>query len=382
MKKSQLQLKVISDESAFYGLREDWVKLTSKDSKSNLFLDFEWLYSWWTTFATANDKLHIITVHNKSLIAIVPLYIKNDNTIRFLGTGEAEEEEVATEYLDVISISQDESILQHIVEHLLDMSQQLNCNIEFNNYLQSSRVSKVASYLSPFFFKQHQEVGLRYLVQLPCSHEAYLSMLSPSFAKKLKRNNRKLFNKLGGVFSKVSTHDELHSAFEKLIDLHQSRWSRKSKPGAFTSKKFNEFHTRYSKLMLENKRLSLFVLRSNNEILAVNYSIDFKNTRYFYQIGINDSFQPNISPGNLIHHEAIKHAIDNGMAAYDFMKGQVNNSYKNSFANHKEKMNNTLFVKRRFRNILCVVKWNSSLLKGKFTEWLAHFQNKQKDTPS
>lgn len=368
MKDSQLQLKVISDESAFYGLREDWVELTSKDSKSNLFLDFEWLYSWWTTFATANDKLHIITIHKKSLIAIAPLYIKNDETIRFLGTGEAEEEEVATEYLDVISIGQDEIILPYLVQHLLGMSHQLSCNIEFNNYLQSSRVSKIAFSLSPFFFKQHQEAGLRYLVQLPSSHEAYSSMLSSSFAKKLKRNNRKLFNKLGGSFSKVSTHEELQIAFEELIALHQSRWSKKSKPGVFSNEKFKKFHIRYSKLMLEKKRLSLFVLRSNNEILAVNYSIDFKNTRYFYQIGIHDSFQPNISPGNLIHYEAIKHAIDNGMAAYDFMKGQVNNSYKNSFANHKEKMNNTLFVKRRFRNILCVVKWNLSLLKGKFTE--------------
>ena len=83
--------------------RIGWNELVDNHYQANIFLTIEWLELWWNTFAQKSDVLKLVFIHQRDeLIAIAPFYQKAGKELRFIGTGEAEEAEVASEFLDIL----------------------------------------------------------------------------------------------------------------------------------------------------------------------------------------------------------------------------------------------------------------------------------------
>ena len=104
-----MNIEVIKDIERFRSLKDEWDGLLDNSSADNIFLTWEWLYTWWSVFGKEDD-LFILLYRDGSeaLQGILPLYIKKKRILniifikelRFIGYGAS----VSSEYLNFISL--------------------------------------------------------------------------------------------------------------------------------------------------------------------------------------------------------------------------------------------------------------------------------------
>ena len=353
-----LASQIIRDPNSFSALESEWLRV-EEESDISFFLSFRWLSLWWKHYSQTNDQLYIITIRSeeKQLLAIAPFYLQSQSILRFIGTGEDEHEEVATEYLDIICLKAHKASVLPIIAEELDNNLDKKVKFVFNNYLSGSNLATLLKQIKGQYWINSTKCGLRYQVKLTTDQANKDQLFSENLYKQIIRQERKFFNKLKGKIVKATDLASFNTLFESLIALHQDRWQQRGKPGAFSSSKFQQFHTDFCHSLLVQKKLQLWALAINTDLVSVIYAIDYKQTRYFYQIGVDTSYKPNISPGNLLHWQMIKDAENHRFCFYDFMKGGLVNSYKSRFANETTYMFNTALVRKSWLNAASLIKW-------------------------
>lgn len=80
--------------------------------------------------------------------------------------------------------------------------------------------------------------------------------------------------------------------------------------------------------MLQNGHLELRFLCVSGKNISVLYNIKYRNKIYFYQAGLDISFDRSLSPGLLLHAHSIEEAIKDGVEEYDFLAEGSMDSYK------------------------------------------------------
>jgi len=353
-----LSIETVSTSNEFNLLENEWEELLTHSPQSSFFLSFHWLNSWWKFYATETDTLNIIILRsNDKIDAILPIYF-TDKTIHYIGTNDVEHDEVCTEYIDIICRKGVEKEVLLILKGELTTLIRSNKVLILTNFLEHSLLYKLINNSLTNHWSIQQKVGVRYFCKLPHSIDKYHNSLSKSFTKKMKRVQRKFVEKLEGNIDKTTKYEDVDNNFSILEHLHSSHWQSKNKDGAFTSTRFKNFHSSLCKHLYKKDKLTLWILNSKNTPLAAIYCIDYLGTRYFYQAGINTEFKPNISPGNILHIYAIEDAIDNRkILQYDFMKGEISNSYKQMFTNQSSNMYNAHIFKKKINNISKLLFW-------------------------
>lgn len=353
----KLNYKVVENEDEFYKLKNQWEALNIASEKGCCFTSWYWMYEWWRLYKQIDYKLCIVCGYDdQRLVAIAPFYTRNlcngvSIELRFIGTGEEESKEVASEYLDVIAHTE---YGPEFAETLFAQLGQKRCwhRAEFSNLLQSSTIYQALRKLNSQVARVVlTSVGFRYRIELPTSYQDYLhTHPSANFRSKLKRSRKRFEQQLGGYVESVDIADGLKSAMQDLKRLHSDRWRQKGKAGAFDSAEFINFHHALAKHFLDNRNLLLLALKVGEETIAIFYGWKYKDTVSYYQSGINSDFRPNVSPGVLMHGYGIENAIMEGWRYYDFMKGGYE-SYKSNFACDTEEMFCGTIYNRNFKGV-------------------------------
>jgi len=372
-----IKFNEITSSIIFDDLKSSWNDLLLKQSHLSFFLSWEWLNTWWHTYANDTDKLFILLFEeNNEVIGIVPLYIQNNEVIRFIGTGESEAEEVSSEYLDVIcSIDNTNSIVK-LLSTALTVKLNTVVKLEFNNYLINSAIHETIIQLKSQHWHHITLSGIRYQASLKEGFTHYKQSCSKSLIKKLLRHKNKFTSSLNGLLIPYHTQHKYVEGLNLLASLHSNRWQKKNLDGAFTSNTFFEFHYQFCQLALKNNWLNIYTLESNENNIAAIYNINFQETCYFYQMGIDTDFKPNLSPGYLIHLLLIEQSINNKLHFYDFMKGTEQASYKSNLSDVRTKMFNAVLLKKNQPNFLKMLILRKKKLKGLIKKWYDRFQNR------
>lgn len=329
--------EVVDTDDRFFVLREQWQSLQKSlsDPHSSPFLSWDWLYLWWSIYRRPSWKLSIGLVwRDEQLVAILPFYVQRSGLqqLYFLGTGEAESEEVATEYLDCLLLN-DCDVQRHVEQCLTELLCRIDV-IVFQRMLKSATLFTLLSVRSDFPVVCEIELGCRYS----------LDLRNPDYAKQfgsnLKRKYRNFQNNSAAEqwkSERCDTAQQLDVYLAELKRLHELRWHSKGKPGAFASPRFLAFHRRFAEMMLQQGQLYLALLTIENTIVGCLYSVDGSNTRYFYQAGFLPAMQ-HWAPGHLAHFLAITDAVARGYSQYDFMLGVEMGSYKREYTPPGEKV--------------------------------------------
>lgn len=358
--------------------RKGWQHLAANHHRPNIFLTIEWLELWWEVYAKKVDVLKLVFIHNNSdVIAIAPFYQKAGKELRFVGTGEPESAEVASEFLDVLIDVRYKNNAAKLLKSYLQNEITNSKLLEFNNILLSSNIYSIVETLKLVSWQVKKLSGIRYFITLPKTILEYYQAIDKSIKSQLLRKKKK-FEKLGGSVKRIKNIEELEESFEDLKMLHCQRWQKSGLIGAFGDQRFNIFHLEFMRLMLAKGQLSLTSLIIDNRVIAVIYNIKYRDTRFFYQIGANLTFRPNISAGSLIHLYEIQDSIETGENYYDFMKGAISNSYKESFSNSSEKVFNLSIYKKGFDNFLQLLKYYVLSAKNKIIKCIITHQKSQK----
>jgi len=354
-------IKEIGEVSDFGDLKTEWSALLNELPHISFFLTWEWLNTWWHTYSTPRDQLRIITIKkNQKLVAIFPLYVQNRQTIRFIGTGEKEADEAATEYLDIIC---SKKLAPDVCALLYKHFQGSKLTFIFNNYLEESTLEKYIATLSTSHWENTATCGISYRAKLDNTLQKFTSQCSKSLIKRLNRAQKKFHNELNGKIESYNTAETLSKGFDTLKKLHKTRWLSKDEKGVFVSEKFLTFHNKFTQQAITNNWLKLEIMYANDIAISAVYCLQYQGSCYFYQSGVQDDFKPNISPGYLMHLIQIESAIKKELLYYDYMKGSIDNSYKAKLSNDKRYMYNTTLIKKSCKNTLTKVKWQIKQLR-------------------
>lgn len=360
-----IKVSEITSPVIFKDLKSCWRSLLLDQSHLSFFLSWEWMHTWWHHYAAINDKLCIfIFEEGYEIIGIAPLYIQNNKTIRFIGTGEPESEEVASEYLDIICSIDNTKPIVKLLSSRLNRKLQTVFTLEVNNYIKNSAIDKTLALIKGKFWQHISLSGVRYQAYLANGFENYQRNCSKSLIKKLTRHKNKFQLHLNGRITPYHSREKYVDGLNILSSLHSKRWENKGLSGAFTSEKFINFHHQFCLYAIEYDWLQIYTLEAKDKTIAAIYNISFQETTYFYQMGIDTDFKPNLSPGFLIHFLLIEQSANEKKHFYDLMKGNEEDSYKSNISDVHTKMFNAIILKKNKFNFFRILKLQVKKLKG------------------
>jgi len=369
MNNTSISWHVIEDILELKKMSKQWECLAENSINNTLFSSPHWVLNWYEVYWQKNWKLHVIVgFHNEKLIAILPSYIQHStswphiSTLYPLGQGEPEDEEVLSEYCDILLLPE---YREQVTTELSEQVSQLKIDqIIWHSVLVKSAIN---SLLTKLYKMPSITTNYQYYVD---RSNWCIKQLSKNTRSRYKRSCNQL-KSLDYRFQWISA-DEYDTYAQHMIEYHQVRWNKKGKLGAFAQENFQLFHQKLITLS-DRKFVNMSALIVNNKPIAINYYLTFNNTLHFYQCGWDEVNYSYLSPGLALHLWSIEHTKQ---PFYDFMKGELTDSYKSKFRCEKQAMTNInipinswkliinkLIVKLKTNDYLNKLKTSISLFK-------------------
>ncbi len=341
---SQLDVEVVRDPARWAAMEEDWQALLAVSPSASTALHYDWLRTWWETYggicSRRQDGLRIVTCRRGGrLVAALPLYDRRPARARhggrrlgFIGTGEAEREEICSDYLDLLYRPEDrEEATAAVCKVLLGPLAAEYDQLELTDLSDNSPLVQWAGGDGAGAC-HHAAVSPRGacpIADLTGGFEAYLGRLSANTRQQCRRLMRQAEQaKFVFEVADESTRDEF---FDQLIELHQRRWRADGKPGCFSAERFTQFHRELIKKWLPEGRAVLSRLSLDGRPIAVKYGFVLNGKYDFYQSGVlADEAGELKSPGVVSFMYLMRQLADQGVRTFDFLRGS--SSYKQRLA--------------------------------------------------
>ncbi|WP_158219926.1 GNAT family N-acetyltransferase [Ideonella sp. A 288] len=347
-------IQLIQSIGEFARLRLQWNALLSCSASDTIFLTWEWLFAWWSTYASDDDTLYILTVHDEEgvLIGVLPCYmsarrpsaLQGVRTLRLIGDASGD-----SDYLDaILKAGREEEILDALWSHL-------------NGAMTGWKLLQFATIpgTSPTLRWVRRMTGMRQVMSrldsidctvtdLPDSWDAYLASLKPRFRTKVRATLRQLESG-GWRLRSVDNPASLDTALRALFDLHGRRWAVRSMPGVFGHPEKRKFYEEFTRLFLEQGWLAFDMLERDSQIAACQLCFQYRNTLYLLQEG----FDPHLgseSVGIGLRAMVLRKAVREGIVSYDFLAGA--SPHKLQWNAHVKRCHNAAFGPRTAQNAL------------------------------
>ena len=362
MNNKSISWHVINDVLELKKISKQWQCLAENSINSNLFSSPQWVLNWFEVYWQKNWKLYVIVgFYNKELVAMLPAYIQHStrwphiSTLYPLGQGEPEDEEVMSEYCDILLLPE---YIEQVTTELSEQVTQLKVDqIIWHSVLVNSAIN---SLLTKLYNVPSITTNYRYCVD---RSNWRIKQLSKNTRSRYKRSCNQL-SKLEHKFQWISA-DEYDTYAQHMIEYHQARWNKKGKLGAFAQENFQLFHQKFM-MNDEKKFINISALIVNNKPIAINYYLAYNSTLYFYQCGWDEVNYSHLSPGLSLHLWSIENTEK---PFYDFMKGELSDSYKGKFECQQQAMTNIIISINRWKlminKLIIKLKTNNYLKKLK-----------------
>lgn len=330
----------VRSKDEFAALRDEWTALLSRTRSPAIFHTWEWLYNWWCVFGEGRC-LQILCVRdgNRRLRGIWPLYergadpgmVGRGRQLAYLGTGEPEAEEVATEYADIIADEEFEVEVVHALWQYIGNTPW--DQLRLPRVLGTSCIGRI---LIPLIAETTgtkvtaTPAGSCYFVQLPQSWEDYLQRLGKKRRKRIQNYRRRLSREGEYACRLVTEPRELDPALDTLARLHEVRWATRGKAGAFAGSRFRVFHRAITREFLALGWLDLRIWQFGGKDVAAFYGFRWGDTLSYYQSGFDTAATGNVSLGMVSVMDTMEWAIGERFEKFDFM-GAREHSYKEDY---------------------------------------------------
>ena len=334
----------IEDPGQFAALREEWDGVLEDCASGSVFLTWEWMHTWWKHLAE-DRRLQLLALRRDGeLVALAPLALRSARwrrllpfrALEFLGAGS-----VGSDYLDVLVRRGCEPLALNALARYL---------AGHGAVLELARVNRAGGHAAGLA-RALQPSGWTHTLTTTdvCPYidltgldwAAYLSRLGPSHRYNVRRRLRKLDLRCRVRLQCAESEEQRHAALLELVRLHRLRWRELGQPGVFPDRALVAFHEEFSRLALQRGWLRLFVLTADDQPVAALYGLRYRDTFHFYQSGFDPAWRKH-SVGLVTMALVIRHAIEEGAAAFDFLRGDE--PYKSLWThNHRELVRIDLF---------------------------------------
>ena len=174
------------------------------------------------------------------------------------------------------------------------------------------------------------------VLELPGTYDAYVRSLGKNMREQIKRYPRRLENQFRAEYQLAQTEAQVEVAMEDLFRLHGKRWRERGQTGVLGLPNRRRFHRLVAQGFLKRDWLRLWTLRLDGQAACVllNY---FQGDKYWFFIG---GFEPDLmrwSVGTCLFAKVFEHAIGEGAAAFDFLRGEEEYKYRYGAVNRDYK---------------------------------------------
>ncbi len=309
----------ITDAAALEALRPEWSDLLARCPEASPFLTPQWLLPWWRHLG-GGELLTLALRDGPRLVALAPLFVhrrEGRRRLGFLGGGISDELDLVCERAN------GEEAARLVVEHLCRRAERWDACALVDLPPGSPLVSAVAALGAG----EIDEIGACQALELPATTEEFLDALGPSRRRNLRRS-RRLLEAKGGLRLERAAAGEVEPALEDLFRLHGARWAARGERGVLATQPLQAFHRKAASGLASCGVLRLRRLFVDGAVAAALYGMARGRRAFAYLAG----FDPGLaqaSPGTLLTAGAIEDSIHEGLASYDFLRGDE--PYKSSW---------------------------------------------------
>jgi CelD/BcsL family acetyltransferase involved in cellulose biosynthesis/Tfp pilus assembly protein PilF len=331
-----MHVDIIESFAKLREVRANWDAVYDADPEAHFFLSWNWIYKWFGLISYSTLVLAVRPDDSRDYVAFLPLWIKtkerkNGDLYHVLHLG-------GNHFADYNGLfcrpGFEEQALPALAEQLRRMHwAQLHLQ---DIRMSDRRLNLLMKGLRRKDFKVEEKTSeiqsdidlcICPRAVLPDDWDAYLdTKLSANTRQKLRRLLRQLESSkdLRITHADASTIDR---DMDILLRFWTDRWGKEKGDRLSGILENNRTMLRHA---LDNGSLFLPVLwQGDKPAGALGIFLDHSKKECLFMLGGRDPAFKGPSPGLVLHAYAIRHAIQNGFGAYDFLKG--NESYKYSF---------------------------------------------------
>lgn len=300
-----MNVEILSDRDWADALDGEWQSLFADAPTATPFQSPEWLTTWWEVYGGWR-RPHIVALkEGRDLVGLFPMLASTGawRTLRPMGIR-------GSDYLHpLMRRGYEREVLGHVADHL---SNSADFDLVDLHHLRETFDIPVSRGL-------RIEQATCLVLNLPTTYDAYLATLSKSLRFDCRRLDKKPFVTGEAKVEQVATAD-VPQAVDDFFELHHLRWRRRGQPGAFALKSARRFLAIAAERLAGAGHLRLTSLSSQEQRVGLLFGMHAGQTTYFYQCGFDPAHKA-LSPGTLLVAAAIREAISEGAAKFDFLRG-------------------------------------------------------------
>jgi len=306
-----IEIAKIIEASGIAGLRPEWEELWQRDPAATPFQSPAWLEAWWDYFGTS-EPLVLTARCGAELVGLLPLYLLREPGCRKLlpiGVG-------LSDHIDaLIDPIADDGVVDLLIAAVAQTQGWDECWLP--DLAAEGKLAGAAGFPG---------VTSRTMPAPPCpvlGLPADPSRLGEVVPRKTLRDLHQVQKRAmaaGGIVIEAIADGGLDAALDDLFRLHEQRWRGRGESGVCGDPLVQAFHRKAAHRLQAVGMLRLYRLLIGDRVAAVYYGFVAKSTAYAY-LGGFDLSQPRLSPGTQIIAYAIEQAIAEGVARFDFLRG-------------------------------------------------------------
>ena len=308
---------VITDESEFLSLEDQWDNLLSRCRNPSFFSTFEWISAWWEQYREGRQPMIVLAEREGTIEGIAPMAVhrhRGGSTLQFLG-------QPGSDYSDFILSSGNEHLLHSLVDTIVSARDW--------DLLSLSGVPEDSPnfpLLRRIWDSIPQQPHCRILVRAPYirvdqAWESYENTLETKLISDTRRRYRRL-GQLGQItFRKASSANEVRDYLEEMIRQKRARYRVTGAKDIFVDPRVTAFYQSAAQNLHRSGWLDLTSLELDGLPLAIHFGSVYAGRFFHYMPSFNYEYAQ-YSPGRLLLYQQLRDAFSNGLQEFDFLAGQ------------------------------------------------------------
>jgi CelD/BcsL family acetyltransferase involved in cellulose biosynthesis len=306
-----MQVELTDDPAAFRA--RDWTSLVEGDPEGSIFHTPAFLETWWQEFEPGG-RLAIALAEDAACAFDV-----RDDLLTFLGGFDV------TDYLGPVGLP---GVEDRAAEAIVDAV----CALEGWHRGDLAGLPSDGRWL-PALARAFEAAGARVetgedgvtpLIDLPGDFAAYEQMLSPKHRHEMRRKARRLERDAGPFRLVPTTAENLGSHLDRFIAMHRSSEGPK---GKFMVPGMEAFFRHLAGDLVDPGPFRLTFIEAAGELMAGAISFRFKDSLSLYNSAFDHAHRA-LAPGMVLIAEMIRVAIEEGVARFDLLKGDLAYKYR------------------------------------------------------
>ena len=320
-----MEITAYRDDSAFAALKSEWNPLLGRAPMDRVFYTWEWQRTWWNAYKPG--ELWILACHDKGETkGIAPLFIaesESGRSVQIIGCVDV------TDYLDfIVDRTQLEEVYGAFADYLWARRDRYDI-LDFCNIPKDSPTQEMlpAVLESRGFRTAVEQQEVCPVIELPDDWSSYLRLLD----KKQRHEVRRKIRRIQGSEQSIDWYivNGFHDLNEEVTQFVRLMGASDPEKERFLQDESNLlFFQTIVPLLQERGWLQLNFLTVNDERAAAYINFVYGNRVMVYNSGHAHEDFGDLSPGIVLLAYNIRHAIEEGYAYYDFLRGDEPYKYR------------------------------------------------------